>query len=98
MDINKVHVANINYVEFFRSVFASDDEVTVTVIDPNKGHFRTLLESVMQLPGEYTLIWDGRNDLNEVASVEGTYGVRVMATDPVTGVSRETEGNIMVFL
>jgi flagellar hook assembly protein FlgD len=71
--------------------------VTVSMENPNGEHFRTLLDNVSQPAGPQTVVWNGRNDVGKVISVEGNYTVTITARDPATGSSATRYGVVVAY-
>ena len=71
--------------------------VTISIIDPNGSHVRTLATDDPQGVGSHAIEWDGKDDAGCVVDVEGDYRVVVDARDQVTNTVGRRVGALAVF-
>ena len=71
--------------------------VTALIKDPANNTVRTLVNNQQQSAGEYTVIWNGKDNTGAVVSVPGHYRIQVTATYPGNLFSDTRVGNITVF-
>jgi flagellar hook assembly protein FlgD len=72
-------------------------EVAIEIFDPNGNFLRTLQEATVQAPGSYSVLWNGRDQLDEVVTVEGSYRLQIRAEDVQTGESVTRRASALVF-
>lgn len=72
--------------------------VTVTIRDPLGNHFRTLLSNTAQNAGQYSLLWDGKNDFGEYPNLEGDYQIIIETYNAQNGLTLQSSGNVVVAL
>ena len=73
-----------------------DANVTMTISDPQGNAVRILLSNVPQQAGMQMVEWDGRNAQAETVAAEGTYTVTMTAVDPVSEMTYQQKGVIVV--
>jgi hypothetical protein len=66
------------------------------VIDPDGSFLATLQPSTGQTPGDYEIIWDGRNPDGEFVTTEGSYTLRLTGVDDTSGESFSRNATVMV--
>ncbi len=74
-----------------------DANVSIRLTDPNGNATRTLLTNASQTAGPQTIEWNGRADDGRVVSLEGDYTVTLEATDPLSGLTDQRFGNVVVY-
>ncbi len=84
-------------ISSIKYVLTRDVRTEIEIIDPNGSHFRTLLPSTPQAAGSYSIEWDGTADDGKLVSVEGDYAVKIIAADPVSGLTVTRNGTIAAF-
>lgn len=72
----------------FSYTLNEDAEVTVQVFDQNNQLVHTLLSNEFQTRGQHVAVWDGRNNLDQVAT-DGRYQMRVTARGTVRASSQD---------
>ena len=72
-------------------------DVSIDMTDPDGDHFRTLLTDQPQAAGPQQIIWDGRNDTDQMIAKEGDYTVVITAVDPVTGTTTTRFGIVVAY-
>ena len=72
-------------------------DVSIDMTDPDGDHFRTLLTDQPQAAGPQQIIWDGRNDTDQMIAKEGDYTVVITAVDPVTGTTTTRYGVVVAY-
>ncbi len=75
---------------------SEESGVTVIVKDSLGNYVRTLLDQVVQAAGNYSVLWDGKNDLGEFISGTGNYYFYVQAARSGSSESVQAIGNIRV--